>query len=244
MKPQIIAHRGWSGKYPENTITAFKKALELPVDGVEFDLRMTRDGKIVISHDAAVDRRSNGNGLISDMTLAELKQLDFGIKTSPQFAGTRIPEFSELLDLVEAERPDLWLAVEIKENSQELVIRAIDELKRRKFDSRCSIISFESDVLFVAQKYAPEIPRHGFPEKYLPETGGTDRYINMLNRVGLNIKDLTTEIVEFYHSRNIKVDTWAPGNAEEYAKSRNVGIDFITTNDPDVILKLQAECQE
>ena len=100
MKPQIIAHRGWSGSYPEHTILAFEKALELPVDGLEFDLRLTADGEIVISHEPDADMHSNGTGLIRDMTLKELKKLDFGIKKGEMFAGTRIPEFNEFLDAV------------------------------------------------------------------------------------------------------------------------------------------------
>ena len=92
MKPMIIAHRGWSGRYPENTLPAFEKALELPVDGLEFDLRRTADGEIVISHEADVGMHSNGTGLIKDLTLKELKKLDFGIKKNEMFAGTRSEE--------------------------------------------------------------------------------------------------------------------------------------------------------
>ena len=100
MKPEIIAHRGWSGRYPENTLLAFEKAMELPIDGIEFDLRRTADGEIVISHEPNVDMHSNGTGLIREMTLKELKKLDFGSKKNPGFAGTQIPEFNEFLDLV------------------------------------------------------------------------------------------------------------------------------------------------
>ena len=159
MKPQIIAHRGWSGRYPENTLIAFEKALELPVDGIEFDLRLTADDKIVISHEADVDLRSNGTGTIAKMTLDELKKLDFGIKKGPQFAGTRIPELYELMDLVEAKRPDLWLAVEIKDDNESLARRTIDELRKRGFDKHCSFISFKSNMIRTAAKYAPELPR-------------------------------------------------------------------------------------
>ena len=74
MKPKIIAHRGWSGRYPENTLISFEKALELPVDGIEFDLRLTADHEIVVSHNYDVDLRSNGSGVLADMTLAELKK--------------------------------------------------------------------------------------------------------------------------------------------------------------------------
>jgi glycerophosphoryl diester phosphodiesterase len=66
----------------------------------------------------------------------------------------------------------------------------------------------------------------------------------MLHRVGLSIKSLSMGLVDFYHERNIKVDTWAPGNAAEYAVARGCGVDTITTNDPDIILSLQAQYEQ
>ena len=239
MKPQIIAHRGWSGRYPENTLISFEKALELPVDGIEFDLRMTADHEIVVSHNYDVDLRSNGSGVIADMTLAELKKLDFGIKKGEEFAGTRIPEFHELMDLISAKRPDIWLAVEIKDDSWELTKRVVEELRRRGFDRHCSIISFKSNVLRAARKYAPEIPRHGFSALSLPGEGEKEEYLSLINRVGIWIKRLTLSMVDFYHQRGITVDTWAPGNVEEYLVARACGVDYLTTNDPDVILPMQ-----
>ena len=244
MKPLIIAHRGWSGRYPENTIISFEKALELPVDGIEFDLRMTSDRKIVISHNFNVDLRSNGTGFIADKTLAELKKLDFGIKKGEEFAGTRIPEFGELLDLVEAKRPDIWLAVEIKDDDWDLAKRVFKELEHRGFDSHCSIISFKPNVLRAAKEYAPHIPRHGFSVLNLTADAGKDDYLNLINRVGINVKQLTIKMVEFYHERGITVDTWAPGNTAEYLIARACKVDYLTTNDPDIILPLQEKYPE
>ena len=239
MKPKIIAHRGWSGRYPENTLISFEKALELPVDGIEFDLRMTSDRKIVISHNFNVDLRSNGTGYIADKTLAELKKLDFGIKKGEEFAGTRIPEFGELLDLVEAKRPDIWLAVEIKDDDWDLAKRTFAELKHRGFDTHCSIISFKSNVLRAAKEYAPHIPRHGFSVLSLPTEAEKEEYLGLINRVGIYVKRLTLAMSQFYHDRGITVDTWAPGNAEEYMIARACKVDYLTTNDPDVILPMQ-----
>ncbi|MBP5531896.1 MAG: hypothetical protein J6Y54_07720 [Lentisphaeria bacterium] len=244
MKPQIIAHRGWSGRYPENTLISFEKALELSVDGIEFDLRMTADRKIVISHNFNVDLRSNGTGFIADKTLAELKKLDFGIKKGEEFAGTRIPEFGELLDLVEAKRPDIWLAVEIKDDDWDLAKRVFKELEHRGFDSHCSIISFKPNVLRAAKEYAPHIPRHGFSVLNLTAAAGEDDYLNLINRVGINVKQLTMKMTAFYHERGITVDTWAPGNTAEYVLARACGVDYLTTNDPDVILPLQEKYPE
>lgn len=239
MKPVIIAHRGWSGRYPENTLIAFEKALELPVDGIEFDLRRSADGEIVISHEPNVDLHSDGTGLIRDMTLKELKKLDFGIKKGECFAGTRIPEFNEFLDMICAKRPDIWLAVELKEDDEDLAKRVFKALEERNFSDHCSIISFKSNMLRAAKKYAPQLPRHGFSALNLPGEGDQEEYLALLDRVGIYINALTLNMANFYHSRNIRIDTWAPGNAAQYAVARGCQVDFITTNDPDVILDLQ-----
>lgn len=239
MKPLIIAHRGWSGKYPENTLIAFEKAMTLPVDGLEFDLRATSDGEIVLSHEANVDLHSNGSGLIRDMTLKELKKLDFGYKKGEEFAGTRIPEFKEFLDLVMEKRPDIFLAVELKEDDEILAEKVFHELEKRGFSDHCSIISFKSNMLRAAKKYAPHLPRHGFSAVNLPKEGNEEEYLSLLNRVGISVTDLNLRLASFYKERGIKIDTWAPGNAAQYAVARGCGVDFITTNDPDLILDLQ-----
>lgn len=241
MKPVVIAHRGWSGKYPENTLIAFEKAMELPVDGIEFDLRRTADGEIVLSHEPHVDLHSNGTGLIKDFTLKELKKLDFGFKKGEEFAGTRIPEFNEFLDMVEEKRKEIWLAVELKEDDEDVARRVFKELEKRGFSDHCSIISFKSNMLRAAKKYAPDLPRHGFSALNLPGEGDTEEYLSLLNRVGINVKQLNLNLADFYHKRGIGVDTWAPGNVAQYAVARACKIDYLTTNDPDFILDLQSQ---
>jgi len=71
----VAAHRGWSEKYPENTMTAFRKAIEIGVDQIETDIRITKDGELVCIHDETVDRTTNGSGRVCDFTLAELREL-------------------------------------------------------------------------------------------------------------------------------------------------------------------------
>lgn len=110
----VAAHRGWSKNYPENTMLAFRKALELNVDQIETDVRITRDGKLVLIHDAKVDRTTNGTGKVCDMTLEELQALDAGSWKDPAFAGEKIPEFTDLMELVKS-HPTLTLDVELKE---------------------------------------------------------------------------------------------------------------------------------
>ena len=89
-KPVVTAHRGFSGRYPENTLLAFEKAVELGVDIVEFDVRATSDGELVIIHDALLDRTTDGSGSVSSHTLADLKRLNAAYWRGPHNTGIRI----------------------------------------------------------------------------------------------------------------------------------------------------------
>ena len=91
------AHRGASGYFPENTMLAFMKAVEMGCDGIETDVQMTRDGVLVLIHDERIDRTTNGYGLVKDYSYAELCRLDAGSWFGARFAGTKIPTVGELL---------------------------------------------------------------------------------------------------------------------------------------------------
>ena len=93
----VIAHRGEHLKHPENSLPGIEAAIEAGVDYVELDVRTTRDGRLVLMHDATVDARTNGRGAVKDLSFAEIQTLDCEIKTSGKFAGTRVPGFEEAL---------------------------------------------------------------------------------------------------------------------------------------------------
>lgn len=109
--PLIHAHRGASAYAPENTLPSFRKAVELHSDGVENDIHLTLDNQWVVCHDDDIARTSNGQGCISQMTLAQLRQYDFGSKFAPEFAGTPIPTLEEFLQVVSDMNP---INIEIK----------------------------------------------------------------------------------------------------------------------------------
>ena len=94
---QIFGHRGFSTEYPENTMLAFRKALDAGADGIEFDARLTADGQIVIMHDPSVDRTTNGTGKVRDLTLAEILSLDAGVKKGLVFENEHVPLLEEVL---------------------------------------------------------------------------------------------------------------------------------------------------
>ena len=111
MKTTIHAHRGASALYPENTLEAFSKAIEQGADCIELDVHLTKDGQIVVAHDAVLERVSNGSGYINDHTLEELKSFNFS-KLFPAGPVCRIPQLSEVFSLVKPSA--LTLNIELK----------------------------------------------------------------------------------------------------------------------------------
>ena len=97
---KIFAHRGFSGKYPENTMLAFEKAVELGVDGIELDVHLTKDNELVIIHDEDIKRTCDGEGLVKDMTLEELKKFDASATFRGVYGFNAIPTLREYFELV------------------------------------------------------------------------------------------------------------------------------------------------
>jgi len=95
----VIAHRGEHRAHPENTLPAFQAAIDAGADYFELDVRTTADGRLVLMHDAKVDRTTNGSGAVREMTFDQIRALDAGAKFNPQFTGTRVPSFEEALAL-------------------------------------------------------------------------------------------------------------------------------------------------
>lgn len=100
MLTQIIAHRGSKGTRPENTLPAFAAALTDGADGIETDVHLSKDGHLIIIHDETVERTTNGTGRVTDLTLAQLKRLDAGVKFSQQYRDTSIPTLDEVVQFL------------------------------------------------------------------------------------------------------------------------------------------------
>ena len=110
-KKGICAHRGAMESHPENTLAAFKEAIRLGAHMIEFDVQMTKDSHLVIMHDASVDRTTNGSGLVSELTLKEMKALDAGSWKSEKYIGEKIPTLKETLEIMPK---NIWLNIHLK----------------------------------------------------------------------------------------------------------------------------------
>ena len=96
-RPWVVAHRGYSAQYPENTVSAFEAAIDAGADMIELDVCLTKDRVPVVIHDKTLERTTDGNGLVSELTLSKLKKLDAGSWFSPEFKGLTIPTLEEIL---------------------------------------------------------------------------------------------------------------------------------------------------
>jgi glycerophosphoryl diester phosphodiesterase len=243
----VAAHRGDSARYPENTMESFRAAVEEGVDQIELDVRMTKDGEAIIIHDDTVDRTSNGSGKVIDLSLAELRELDFGSKKDPQFAGAKAPTFREFMDYIK-DHPTMTVDVELKEYPTEgreklafdfcdRILQTIDEYG---FTDRVVINSFSGKLNeYVHAKYGNKYRQHVFfPQKHLGEcTVDPYSYAYCACMFGATKEDFDTMIAR-------GVQPWVGAsvrNAETVEAVIEQGAYLITCNNPDEILALLRE---
>jgi glycerophosphoryl diester phosphodiesterase len=152
----IIAHRGASGNAPENTLAAFRKAVALGATFIETDLQLSRDARFVAIHDATVNRTTNGQGAVHDMTLADLRKLDAGSWFGSEFAGERIPTLEEILEF--SRKNDVVFYLEIKPGAawggEHALIGALRESGEIP---RAVVISFDAAIVLNLRKIEPTL---------------------------------------------------------------------------------------
>jgi glycerophosphoryl diester phosphodiesterase len=241
-RPLIIAHRGYRAKYPENTLTSFSAALDIGVKMIELDVMLTRDRKMVVIHDATLERTTDGHGQVNSYTLQELKQLDAGRWFHPRFADERLPELGEVLDLVHGRT---LLNIEIKPNAYEAhhppdaIERQVMELVRRK-EALTSVLisSFEWKILenVVSMEDAPAV---ALISKY-PAENDNVKCCTKLRAFSWhpNCRELTYDQVKMMREKGIKVFPYNVDSREEYRRMIQMDVDGIITSDPPLLSDL------
>lgn len=165
----VAAHRGNAKYFPENTMASFRSAAALRPDMIETDVHMTKDGELILMHDHALDRTTNGTGLIREHTLAEIKALDAGAWKGAEFAGEQVPTFRELLELFKDD-PDMMFDIELKdypadsgEFAYESARKAIAMMDEYGVTNRSVINSFSGELLeWIDETYRRRIMIHGY----------------------------------------------------------------------------------
>ena len=219
----IYGHRGASGHAPENTLEAFRLALDMGADGFELDVHMSRDGELVVIHDETVDRTTNGSGLVRDLRLEELKALD-ACNGMDAYRGAKIPTLGEVFDLIRNTRyivnvevkTDEWFYPQIEEKCLALA-------KEKGVEDQVIYSSFNHFTLMKLRQLKPDV------------------------KLGMLFGDIMVKPWEYASQLDVeylhpmKMNIYVPGFAENAARA-GYGINMWTINDPETMaLCLQAE---
>ena len=238
-KTLIFAHRGASAYEPDNTIEAFELAAKMGADGIELDVRLTKDGEVVIFHDNTLDRMTNMRGTIPEYTLAELKAMDFGYGFfKNKRTDYKIATLDEVYELVAP--LDMIVNVEIKEKTPEIIAVCDAIAKRNKMEDKLIYSCFNHYQIRRVKEQIPNAfiaPLHAFnlidPWDYCLKLGAGATHPD---------KEVIRQIPDFVkdcHSRGIRVHAWTVDTPEDIQLMLENGVDVIMTNYPDVAIELR-----
>lgn len=244
-KIQVWAHRGASAYAPENTIEAFKKAVEMHADGVETDVHLTLDGELVISHDETLERVSNGHGKIPDKTLKELKTLDFSYN-HPGYSNVPILTMREFMEYVV--NTDLYLDIEMKysgtrwdETNEKMAAMA----KEFGLTDRIIYSSFVPEPLLKLKKISGS--KVGFLYYYketLPEVDVLWKYTyeKGFDAVHPDLSyNTNAEMFQYCSEKGIQINPWTINEEADMVVAYKAGVNAVITNKPDLALKVRKE---
>jgi glycerophosphoryl diester phosphodiesterase len=248
--PTNFAHRGASSRAPENTLEAFRLAAESGAGGLELDIHLTSDGRIVVIHDDSVNRTTNGEGFVRDMTLHEVRSLDACYRFTPDGGatypyrgrGVQVPELGEVF----REFPDHKVNIDIKEEQLGVEAALLKTITDACAGDRVLVVS---EMPVVVERFR-KLSRGGI------STGASRREIAVFYRMSkLRLEYLlriaydalqvpaeyggrevvTPRFVEAAHNRGVRVDVWTIDDPEEMRRLLDLGADVIMTNRPEVL---------
>ncbi|EST37074.1 hypothetical protein N566_15035 [Streptomycetaceae bacterium MP113-05] len=215
-----VGHRGLMGVEPENTLRSFLRADREGVDVIELDLHLSSDGALVVMHDPEVDRTTDGTGPVSGLTLAALRELDAG-------GGEQVPVFEEVVAAVRAP-----LQAEIKDRDAARVLAAA--IEEHGLHDRVTVISFHDEALRETRDLLPGTPLALVAGRSSPTAPDRARELGAA-MVSLELCHVDAETVKAAHSAGIDVISWTVNTAEDLERARELGLDGVVTDHPEIL---------
>jgi glycerophosphoryl diester phosphodiesterase len=219
----LIAHRGDSFDYPENTFLAYDKAIQQGFDNFELDAQLTSDGFVMVVHDFEVDRTSDGSGPVHGYSFEEIRKLDVGGWKADEFRGIQMPTLDEVIGRY---KDSARIHLELKSRQQELPLKVAEIIQKHGMDEPTpeysapgiTVTSFHFDQLYRSLEYLPELP-HGWLLRRI-----TERDLELAKLAGLtgiypNAELATPESVEIAHAAGLSVRCWGIGNSDAALES-------------------------
>lgn len=234
---KIFAHRGFSGKYPENTMLAFEKAVEIGVDGIELDVHLTKDGEIVIIHDEDIRRTCDGEGLVKDMTAEELRKFDASATFRGVYGFCGIPTLREYFELVKD--TDIVTNIELKTGVYEyegIEQKVTDLVREFGLEEKIIYSSFNHFTVKRCEKIAPEIKRGFLSGDWLVDFGKYTKERNVQCCHPWHIT-LSKEVIEEMHSAGCEINTWTVNEYDDICRLAEWGVDSLIGNFPDRMIE-------
>lgn len=253
--PRIVAHRGDSEYFPENTIPAFKSAFELGVDVIETDVHLTKDGHIVIWHDPTLERNTNGSGTIESHTLAELKELDAGYtyskdggKTFPfRGQGIQLATLDEALNTL----PEARFNIDLKSQEEEIVPTYMKIIRDNHAENRVCTASFHLNNLKKLRAAAPDfltsistfevIPLLAKQKLHILPKAFSRKIIFQVPVKQYGISVVTPAFVKEMHKRDAVVMVWTINDKKDMEYLYSIGVDTIMTDNPRLLIQTAKE---
>lgn len=250
--PLVIAHQGGEQLRPSNTMAAFTHAVELGVDVLEMDIHSTRDGVLVVMHDDTVDRTTDGNGRIQDLTLTEIKQLDAGYywtddegQTYPfRGQGITVPTLEEVF----AAFPDMPMNIEIKQSDPSIVATFCALLDQYDMRDQVLIPSFHPETMVEFREKCPGVATSMTEPEirrfFVLNTLHLGRLFNppgeafQVPEYSGDLHVVTGRFVAGARERNIDVHVWTVNDPADMARLIDLGVDGIITDRPDLLLEV------
>ncbi|OGR89553.1 MAG: hypothetical protein A2992_03900 [Elusimicrobia bacterium RIFCSPLOWO2_01_FULL_59_12] len=243
----IIGHRGAMGYAPENTIASFEEAIRRGADWIELDVQLSQDGELVVLHDTSVDRTTNGEGLVRDLSWKKIKTFDAGAWYDPEFAHQYIPSLGNVISRFRTRRTTkrhpVGLVIELKTirgSGGSLADAVVALLHKEQFTDRVVIISFDAVALQevrAADKRAPtgllfSEEKEGSPIDQARDIGA---HAIFPRKTWVTARGVTTA-----HKAGLAVGTWTANTKNEMKRMIACGVDAIATNYPDRLRALMA----
>jgi glycerophosphoryl diester phosphodiesterase len=242
MAPLIIAHRGDSERCPENTLASFASALEVGADLIEADVQLTKDGHVVVIHDASLDRTTSGRGSVRELTLAEIRAVSAGYSArfESRFSGERVPTLAEVLGLL---RGRARVMIEIKGESvaeggeDGIEARSVAEVRKAGMAADVALISFEGRALERCRRQAPEIARgHLFCRNETPEQIVAGARAAASELVLPERRMLSDALHAAVRDAGLRLATWVVDDPEELRSLARFELYGVATNRPGEML--------
>jgi glycerophosphoryl diester phosphodiesterase len=237
-KTIVYAHRGASGSAPENTMSAFKKAVSMGSHGIECDVQMTKDGKLIICHDELLDRTTNGKGFIKDRTLEQIKTLDAGSWFGEAYTGERIPLLEELLELIK--QSGIYFNLELKTGIVQyngLEDKVVDMVKSYGLLDKTIFSSFNHYSIFELKDKYPEAFTGAL---YMAGLYQPWEYLKSVKCDCAHPFYLAAQpvMVEGLLRNGYTVNTFTVDDVKTAAMLMNAGVEGIITNHPERVLEI------